>query len=383
MAAIRTFEQHLDLQSLGELRSPASITAVQDLTASKIVLTNGSKDIVSSTISESDLVTASSTNTFTNKTFDANGTGNSISNIETADIASGSKSGSDATLLTGTAGTSGNLAQWNADGDAVDSSLATSAVATKVYADAKVADAINDGTTTIAPSQNAVFDALALKADLASPALTGVPTAPTATSGTNTTQLATTAFVTAAVTGGVTYIGSIDCSTNPNYPASTQGDLRVVSVAGKIGGAAGESVQVGDFIFCNTTSAGGDEAAVGSEFDVIQGNDIDVAALAGAGLVVNGAALDVNVDDSTVEIDSDTVQLKDGGTTFVKLATDAKPHSETFNGTTDWTSSVLTITAATHGLGTAVQAEFLLMELVQASTVKMLLTMLHLMAMLV
>lgn len=32
------------------------------------------------------------------------------------------------------------------------------------YADAKVADAINDGTTTIAPSQNAVFDALASKA---------------------------------------------------------------------------------------------------------------------------------------------------------------------------------------------------------------------------
>ena len=31
------------------------------------------------------------------------------------------------------------------------------------YADGKVADAINDGTTTIAPSQNAVFDALALK----------------------------------------------------------------------------------------------------------------------------------------------------------------------------------------------------------------------------
>ena len=31
--------------------------------------------------------------------------------------------------------------------------------------DAKVADAINDGTTTIAPSQNAVFDALALKAN--------------------------------------------------------------------------------------------------------------------------------------------------------------------------------------------------------------------------
>lgn len=63
------------------------------------------------------------------------------------------------------------------------------------YADGKVADAINDGTTTIAPSQNAVFDALALKANLDSPALTGTPTAPTAAASTNTTQIATTAFV--------------------------------------------------------------------------------------------------------------------------------------------------------------------------------------------
>lgn len=37
------------------------------------------------------------------------------------------------------------------------------------------------------------------KADLAGPTFTGVPAAPTAASGTNTTQLATTAFVTAAV----------------------------------------------------------------------------------------------------------------------------------------------------------------------------------------
>jgi hypothetical protein len=41
------------------------------------------------------------------------------------------------------------------------------------------------------------------KAPLASPALTGTPTAPTAGSGTNTTQIATTAFVAAATSGGV------------------------------------------------------------------------------------------------------------------------------------------------------------------------------------
>jgi hypothetical protein len=75
--------------------------------------------------------------------------------------------------------------------------LATTAfVATA--ADAKVADAINDGTTTVAPSQNAVFDALTTKADLASPALTGNPTAPTQTVGDNSTRIATTAFVAAA-----------------------------------------------------------------------------------------------------------------------------------------------------------------------------------------
>lgn len=47
---------------------------------------------------------------------------------------------------------------------------------------------------------NALQTAVNTKADLASPTLTGVPTAPTATAGTNTTQLATTAFVTAADT---------------------------------------------------------------------------------------------------------------------------------------------------------------------------------------
>ena len=45
-----------------------------------------------------------------------------------------------------------------------------------------------------------ITNALALKAPKASPALTGVPTAPTAGAGTNSTQIATTAFVQAALT---------------------------------------------------------------------------------------------------------------------------------------------------------------------------------------
>jgi len=49
--------------------------------------------------------------------------------------------------------------------------------------------------------QSTINSGLALKANIASPALTGTPTAPTATVGTNTTQIATTAFVTSAMAG--------------------------------------------------------------------------------------------------------------------------------------------------------------------------------------
>lgn len=65
-----------------------------------------------------------------------------------------------------------------------------------------IAQTITNGVTTSAPSQDAVFDANALKADLASPTFTGTPAAPTASPGTNTTQLATTAFVIANAGGG-------------------------------------------------------------------------------------------------------------------------------------------------------------------------------------
>ena len=52
------------------------------------------------------------------------------------------------------------------------------------------------GTNTTKIATTAfVADALSLKANLASPELSGTPTAPTATRGTNTTQIATTAFV--------------------------------------------------------------------------------------------------------------------------------------------------------------------------------------------
>ena len=55
------------------------------------------------------------------------------------------------------------------------------------------------GDVDVAVSSIPDSAALAAKADLASPTLTGTPAAPTAAAGTNTTQIATTAFVTTAV----------------------------------------------------------------------------------------------------------------------------------------------------------------------------------------
>ena len=65
---------------------------------------------------------------------------------------------------------------------------------------------------------NAISGAISSKADIASPTFTGSPAAPTATAGANTTQIATTAFVTAAL-AAVYPVGSIyinaTSSTNP------------------------------------------------------------------------------------------------------------------------------------------------------------------------
>lgn len=71
----------------------------------------------------------------------------------------------------------------------------------------------NGGPTPSATAWNKV-------AFLASPALTGTPTAPTATAGTNTTQIATTAFVTTAVSGIVG--GASYQTTAPSTPTVGQ-----------------------------------------------------------------------------------------------------------------------------------------------------------------
>lgn len=58
--------------------------------------------------------------------------------------------------------------------------------------------------TEIDDEFNAIASAISSKADTASPTFTGTPAGPTATAGSNTTQLATTAFVTTALSAAFT-----------------------------------------------------------------------------------------------------------------------------------------------------------------------------------
>lgn len=92
-----------------------------------------------------------------------------------------------------------------------------------------------------------VLASVAGYAALDGPAFTGVPTAPTAASGTDTTQIATTAFVQAAldlleasVAGGMSFKGNWDASSGsfPGGGAAQTGWYYIVSVAGTVDGVA-------------------------------------------------------------------------------------------------------------------------------------------------
>lgn len=106
------------------------------------------------------------------------------------------------------------------------------------------------------------------------------------------------------------YKGGIDASTNPNYPAASAGWSYKVTAAGRLGGAGGVVVEIGDTATCLVDgSAAGNQAAVGANWLVTQTN-IDgavigpAASTAGAIVTFSGATGKV-VQDSAVLISTD------------------------------------------------------------------------------
>jgi hypothetical protein len=101
-------------------------------------------------------------------------------------------------------------------------------------------------------------------------------------------------------TNAMVFKGGIDCSANPNYPAADCGDTYTVTVAGKIGGASGVTVEAGDTMICTTDStAAGDHATVGANWVVVQANlDIVPTSKGGTGANLSITQWDLLVGDT-------------------------------------------------------------------------------------
>jgi len=106
-------------------------------------------------------------------------------------------------------------------------------------------DATPTDASTNGVESNGVFDALALKAPLASPALTGTPTAPTAALYTNTTQIATTAhvyavagfsFTTITAAGSAGTMSQVHENITVVDPASALGATSITTPASPVAG---------------------------------------------------------------------------------------------------------------------------------------------------
>jgi hypothetical protein len=108
------------------------------------------------------------------------------------------------------------------------------------------------------------------RAPLASPALTGTPTAPTANAGTSTTQIATTEFVTNAVAtasaGLASFQGTVATASTITGSAYKKGWYWVVTTAGTY---VGQTCEVGDMIFAIKDKG---SAYAASDFSVVQNN---------------------------------------------------------------------------------------------------------------
>lgn len=184
---------------------------------------------------------------------------------------------------------------------------------------------------------NLVSD-LALKADLISPTFTGTPLAPTASSGTNTSQIATTAFVTTAVDAarqGLTVKNSVRAGTTASITLSAPQTIDGVSVI------AGDRVLVKD-----QSTASGNGIYVVAAGAWTRATDFDAASD-----VLTGAFTFIT--EGTVNADSGWVMTTDG---TITLGTTSLAFTQ-FSGAGSITAGAgLTKTGPSIDVGTASSA---------------------------
>jgi hypothetical protein len=183
------------------------------------------------------------------------------------------------------------------------------------------------------------------------------------------TQKAVKTAIATAVVGLFDPKGSTDCSANPNYPAALKGDVYLVSVAGKIGGASGKVVTAGDVFIAFADNAGGTEASVGTSWSVVQ-NNITYAPVDRAGdtmtgdLVVPDEAYDATAWNGSLEVptknavrDKIEAVVAGGGSFTAASTTEQLTGTDTAKGSTSdsvaalWEQGADVASAGTASLG--------------------------------
>lgn len=137
--------------------------------------------------------------------------------------------------------------------------------------------------------------------------ITGTPT--------NGNDAATKSYVDNIVASGMKVIGGISCAANPNYPAAVVGDAHYVTVAGKIGGAAGINVEKGDLLLNTADASAGDEATVGASWLIMERNaDLATSAVAGLVRLATGAEITAGTATDAIPTVADVSTLIDNAT---------------------------------------------------------------------
>ena len=101
----------------------------------------------------------------------------------------------------------------------------------------------------------AIASAITSKADISSPALLGTPTAPTATTGSNTTQISTTAFVKTAVDAATASLGTMSTQNKTAVDITGGTIVGITDLAVADGGTGSSTLSANAVLLGNGTSA--------------------------------------------------------------------------------------------------------------------------------
>ena len=224
---------------------------------------------------------------------------------------------------------------------------------------------VDNTADTAKPVSTAQQTALNLKANLASPALTGTPTAPTADSGTNTTQVATTEYVDLAV-AAATAVNTVELGTDTtgNYVATITGGTGVTSTAATTGEGTthtlsiGQAVGTGSNVTFNNLTVSGDLTVSGTTTTVntetlnVEDNIITLNSGATGAATSTNAGIEIERGSDTNVVlrwneTTDTWQTTNDGTNYYNIVTTSTAAAQV---------TAAAVIAAAGGDGTAGQA---------------------------